>query len=54
MKLAFDVRHQKVGSLVTMILAPGICTVLALASAVSAWLLVAGKKPAPVGSTVKK
>jgi len=31
-----------------------ICTVLALASALSAWLLVAGKKPAPEGSTVKK
>ncbi len=30
-----------------------ICTVLALASALSAWLLVAGKKPAPVGSAVK-
>ena len=30
-----------------------ICAVLALASALSAWLLVAGKKPAPVASTVK-
>ncbi len=30
-----------------------ICTILALASALSAWLLVAGKKSAPAGSTVK-
>ena len=27
-----------------------ICTILALASALSAWVLVAGKKPAPAGS----
>src|SRR3989440_5163867 len=31
-----------------------ICTVLDLASALSAWLLVAGKKPATEGSTVNK
>jgi len=31
-----------------------ICTVLALASALSAWLLVEGKKPAPAGSIVKE
>ena len=30
-----------------------ICTILALASALSAWLLVAGKKSTPAGSTVK-
>ena len=30
-----------------------ICTILALASALSAWLLVAGKQPAPAGSTLK-
>jgi len=31
-----------------------ICTVLDLASALSAWLLIAGKEPAPMGSTVKE
>ena len=31
-----------------------ICTILALASALSAWLLVAGKQPAPAGSTLKE
>src|SRR5215467_13511756 len=31
-----------------------ICTILALASALSAWVLVAGKQPAPAGSTLKE